>query len=196
MAPCPGVYQALPPRAPQGRERGGERQWCDCSDDHDLIIRIMGTFIVTFYLDLFWLRIGNQTWNVSCFEVSCSCTLLNPMGQSPPPLHSHHHSQRHHHHHHKYHEHSSSPILPNQINDHQFSFFVPSTLSPFPAASLFSFHHQEHVKDRIQGRIQGHHNWPQGPQGCVGSHRKVAGRRPQVSLYLEIFRILIFEIDK
>ena len=100
----------------------------------------MGTFIVTFYLDFFWLRIGNQTWNVSCFEVSCSCTLLNPMGQSPPPLHSHHHSQRHHHHHHKYHEYSSSPILPNQINDHQFSFFVPSTLSPFPAASLFSFH--------------------------------------------------------
>ena len=26
MAPCPRVYQALPPRAPQGRERGGERQ--------------------------------------------------------------------------------------------------------------------------------------------------------------------------
>ena len=77
------------------------------------------------------------------------------MGQSPPPLPSHHHS--HHHHHHDYHVHSSSPILPNQIDHRQFTLLCPPPLYYHLWQPPY-FHQQERVQDRIQGRIQGHHN--------------------------------------
>ena len=59
----------------------------------------------------------------------------------------HHHS--HHHHHHNYNVHSSSPILPNQINHRQFTLLC----LPPPYYYLWQppyFHHQEHVQGRIK----------------------------------------------
>ena len=137
------VSSLVSTRLPRTKERWRETMmwlfrwsWCNYQDHGDFYCDLLlGLFLVMtffgndFLLGLFWLRIGNQTWNVSCFEVSCSCTLLNPMGKSPPPIDSHHHS--HHHHHHEYLDHHLQfcPIRSIIINLPFFVLPLPITIS-------------------------------------------------------------------